>query len=106
MRTGRWTWSPRRILVAAAVAAVTVAALFLTRPRSTGPARPDLPDFVLERPEPVNIAYAYAIAHPEVLTRIPCYCGCVKFGHLHNYGCFIRALMPDGRIIFDSHASG
>lgn len=112
MKKRNGTRSPRRILAFAAVAGVTVAALIgiavlLWRAASsTGAAAPDLPVFVLDRPEPVRVAYAYAIAHPEVLTRIPCYCGCVNLGHHSNHDCFIRARMPDGRIVFDDHASG
>ena len=100
----------RRLLQLTAVVVAVVAlaglAVFLFRSVSAGSDAPALPAFVLDRPEPVRIAYAYAIAHPEVLTRIPCYCGCVNVGHHSNHDCFIRARMPDGRIVFDNHASG
>jgi hypothetical protein len=94
-------------VVAAVVAATTLGAgFFVWRSMSKESQADILPAFVLDRPEPVRQAYAYAIAHPEVLNRIPCYCGCVSLGHHSNHDCFIRARMPDGRIIFDDHASG
>lgn len=85
MKKRNGTQSQRRILALAAVGGMTVAALIgvavlLWQSTSTGAETPDLPVFVLDRPEPVRVAYAYAIAHPEVSTRIPCCCGCVNLG--------------------------
>ena len=100
----RRRWQFTAIVVA--VVGFAALAVFLWWSASTVPEVAALPDFVLDRPEPVKVAYAYAIAHPEVLNRIPCYCGCVNIGHHSNHDCFIRARMPDGRLVFDDHASG
>lgn len=50
--------------------------------------------------------YAYALANPDVLTYIPCTCGCGSMGHLSNYNCYVRAVSPGGSVAFDPHATG
>jgi hypothetical protein len=45
--------------------------------------------------------YRIALTMPDVLSRIPCYCGCVDVGHKSLKECFIS---PQGE--FDPHASG
>ncbi|MBT2758785.1 hypothetical protein J7E71_23215 [Mesobacillus foraminis] len=35
-------------------------------------------------------AYQFAVAHPEVLNYMPCYCGCYEEdGHTSNTNCFV-----------------
>jgi len=65
-----------------------------------------LPDFVQDAPSQVKEAYRFAIANPDVLTFIPCYCGCGAVGHKSNLQCYIKATRPDGSIEFDNHAFG
>jgi len=65
-----------------------------------------LPDFVRDEPLPVQEAYRFAIANPEVLRQYPCYCGCGAMGHQHNLGCYIKSFEADGSIEFESHALG
>ncbi|SFA80687.1 Protein of unknown function with PCYCGC motif-containing protein [Bacillus sp. UNCCL13] len=37
-------------------------------------------------------AYQFAVAHPEVLNYIPCYCGCnEEEGHTNNTDCFVES---------------
>lgn len=50
--------------------------------------------------------YRYALENPQVLTYIPCTCGCGSMGHLSNYNCYIEGIGPDGSVRFDSHATG
>jgi hypothetical protein len=65
-----------------------------------------LPAEVLEAPVVVQQAYRYAAANSDILTHIPCYCGCGDMGHASNYACYISGTQPDGALIFDSHALG
>lgn len=51
-----------------------------------------------QAPADVREAYQFAMAHPEILKAVPCYCGCVSHGHKHNYNCFMKA---DGEL--DQH---
>lgn len=51
-------------------------------------------------------AYQFAVANPEVLQQLPCYCGCGGMGHTSNYSCFVEGVDPKGVVAFDSHALG
>jgi hypothetical protein len=73
--------------------------------QNTGNGQP-LPDFVMDTPTRVKEAYQYAIAHPDDLAAVPCYCGCGNMGHTSNLSCYIRETSPDGTITFDDHAIG
>jgi hypothetical protein len=50
--------------------------------------------------------YRYALENPQLLTYIPCTCGCGSIGHLSNYNCYVQGIGPDGSVRFDSHATG
>lgn len=65
-----------------------------------------LPPAVRAAPPVVQEAYRFAIANPEVLNRIPCYCGCGRMGHTSNLACYVREFRADGVIEFDDHAFG
>jgi hypothetical protein len=65
-----------------------------------------LPDFVRDAPPQVKEAYRFAIANPEVLSVVPCYCGCGAIGHKNNRQCYIKETRPDGSIEFENHAFG
>lgn len=65
-----------------------------------------LPDFVQSSPEVVRAAYRFAIANPDVLQQLPCYCGCGSMGHTSNYACYISGKNPNGTLAFDNHAVG
>ncbi|HUV83533.1 MAG TPA: PCYCGC motif-containing (lipo)protein [archaeon] len=49
---------------------------------------------------PTLKAYEYAIENPEVIEKIPCYCGCEGLGHTSLLNCYIS---NDG--VYSSHAS-
>src|SRR5471032_1605577 len=40
-------------------------------------------------PEVVRAAYKFAAEHPEVLSYVPCFCGCERAGHRGNEDCFV-----------------
>lgn len=65
-----------------------------------------LPDFVRGGPLQVKEAYRFAIANSDVLSVIPCYCGCGAIGHENNLQCYIKDRQPDGSIVFENHAFG
>jgi hypothetical protein len=65
-----------------------------------------LPDFARNAPPQVKEAYRFAIANPDVLRAIPCYCGCQAVGHQNNLDCYIKSIRPDGSIEFENHAFG
>ena len=63
-----------------------------------------LPAEMQKAPEYVRQAYQYAIANPEPLKNVPCFCGCGPLGHTNNYDCYIKNASPTGQILFDEHA--
>ena len=66
-----------------------------------------LPEFVRAAPPQVQEAYQFAIANPDVLKKMPCYCGCGGVGHMHNLDCYVAEVAPDGSVTrFDNHAFG
>ena len=56
-------------------------------------------------PSQVQEAYRFALANPDVLDVIPCYCGCGQIGHENNRMCYVQSEAADGRVVFDSHAA-
>lgn len=52
----------------------------------------------------VREAYQFAVANPDALRNVPCYCGCVGMGHTDNYACYVQGTNADGTLIFDEHA--
>ncbi len=65
-----------------------------------------LPDYVQAAPLAVGEAYQYAVANPEILSAVPCYCGCGPMGHTSNYSCYVAGADAQGDLIFDEHAIG
>ena len=65
-----------------------------------------MPHDVQTAPTLVREAYQFAAANPEVMTQIPCYCGCGAMGHTSNYACYVSGVAADGAISFDTHALG
>lgn len=65
-----------------------------------------MPKEVQESPISVQEAYRFAVANPNVLKQIPCYCGCGAIGHTSNYACYVKEVSLSGTITFDTHALG
>jgi hypothetical protein len=86
-------------------AAVTAAVDASSNDVDTAPsiADADLPPlpvtpFPAARPmEIVRAVYIFAAKHPEVLSKVPCFCGCENQGHRHNDDCFVAARDARGR---------
>ena len=65
-----------------------------------------MPADVQGQPVKVIQAYQFAFANPEILSQIPCYCGCGAMGHTSNYSCYVQDEQEDGAITYDPHALG
>ena len=66
-----------------------------------------MPAEVQSAPVTVQHAYQFAVANPDVLTELPCYCGCGPIGHTSNYACYVAEQNGDGSVkTFDPHALG
>ena len=50
-------------------------------------------------PEVVTAAFQFAAEHPEVLSYVPCFCGCQQGGHKGNHDCFVRSRAANGDVI-------
>ena len=61
---------------------------------------------IQQAPVIVQDAYRFALANPDLLQEIPCYCGCGGVGHTSNYACYVGSIQPDGSVEFDDHALG
>jgi hypothetical protein len=58
-----------------------------------------LPAYPLGRsPEVITAAYKFAAEHPEVLTFVPCFCGCERSGHRGNEDCFVKSRASNGDV--------
>jgi hypothetical protein len=65
-----------------------------------------MPDEVKSAATVTQEAYQFAVANPDVMQHIPCYCGCGNMGHTSNYMCYVKSVEADGKVNFDSHALG
>src|SRR6185436_4985515 len=84
---------------APAPAPVQAPAVALTpHPQKVLPAL-QLPGYPLGRsPEVITAAYKFAAEHPEILTYVPCFCGCERSGHSGNEDCFVKSRAPNGDV--------
>lgn len=57
-------------------------------PKAKIPRPPSLDPAQFKDPN-VQAAYAVARSAPELLEKMPCYCGCFTTGHTSNYDCFV-----------------
>ena len=64
----------------------------------------DMPQFVRDGPIEAQEAYRFAAVNQELLTHIPCFCGCVYIEHKNNRDCYIQEVLADGSIVFSEHA--
>lgn len=49
--------------------------------------------------EVVSANYRFAAEHPEVLSYVPCFCGCERNGHRGNEDCFVEARSANGDVV-------
>lgn len=65
-----------------------------------------MPADVQKAPATVREAYQFAVANPDALENVPCYCGCGSIGHTSNLACYVKEFGKDGKPVFDDHALG
>ncbi len=65
-----------------------------------------LPANIRQAPPNVRDAYRFAIANRDILSQIPCYCGCGTERHKSNADCYIKDVKPDGSVVFDPMSFG
>jgi hypothetical protein len=52
----------------------------------------------------VQAAFEFAAEHPEVLSYVPCFCGCERSGHRGNEDCFVKSRAKNGDVTeWDEH---
>jgi hypothetical protein len=62
---------------------------------------PPLPAQSYPPPRPMDVvhaAYVFAAEHPEVLSYVPCFCGCERGGHRGNEDCFVSRRDENGDV--------
>jgi hypothetical protein len=108
---------PYKKLLLAVIAVIIVLSGVLTGCSKSASAKNDLSGLVMapmekmaaevkSAPATVQQAYQFAVANPDVLKQIPCYCGCGAMGHTSNYSCYVTSVDASGAITFDDHALG
>ncbi|PLR77249.1 hypothetical protein CU633_11945 [Bacillus sp. V3-13] len=66
----------------------------------------ELPVFVHDKHEQVQMIYGEAAKHQELLEWIPCYCGCAESGnHQNTYDCFVYENRENGEVVWDDHGT-
>ena len=63
------------------------------------------PEYVKALPSDWQGAYSFALARPDVLQWLPCYCGCEGMDHRSNLDCFFVRREVKGTFQFEEHAS-
>ena len=63
------------------------------------------PEYVKALPAEWQGAYSFALARPDVLQWLPCYCGCAGMEHRSNLDCFFVRREVKGTFQYEEHAS-
>jgi len=50
-------------------------------------------------PQVVAQVFRFAAEHPEVLSYVPCFCGCDHMGHKGNDDCFVKTRAANGDVV-------
>ncbi len=66
--------------------------------QETYPPMPTQPYAPPRSPDVVRAAYMFAAEHPEILSYVPCFCGCERGGHKGNEDCFIASRAANGDV--------
>ena len=62
------------------------------------------PNYVLNSSSKVQETYIMASNNPNVLSQVPCFCGCVADGHKSNLNCFVQKMGSNNAIeAWDQH---
>ena len=80
--------------IAQQAAAPQPAARLGPHPQKDLPPLPVAPYAPPRPPDVVRAAYLFAAEHPEILSYVPCFCGCERGGHKGNEDCFVATRDP------------
>lgn len=104
---------PEQTQAAAPSAAAAAPASTPTSQSASGPMGGNLPPLPVtpfpaaRPPEIVRAVYTFAAEHPEVLSKVPCFCGCENRGHKNNDDCFVAGRDARGRVTaWEPHGVG
>ncbi len=50
-------------------------------------------------PQVVAQVFQFAAEHPEILSYVPCFCGCDHMGHKGNDDCFVKSRAANGDVV-------
>jgi hypothetical protein len=109
---GERGWSRRRVIALAGATVAAACAPGTTRPGDAlvqlyaDPAKDQWPQELRELPVETQTLYRYAATNEATLKWMPCFCGCVAAGHQSNFDCYIREVLPDGRVRLDTMSFG
>lgn len=104
--------SRRRLLVGLSVLPLVGLVACSSQPAQTEPglvAKPgsnQWPKQFWDAAPEVQEAYRFAVANPNVLQYIPCYCGCVNQGMTSNHDCYVQESRSDGTVVLDPMSFG
>ena len=64
------------------------------------------PDWLDQFDPEVKRLYEFQIVNGDLMRWMPCFCGCDdgEDGHRNNRDCYVKAVNPDGSVVFDSMA--
>lgn len=66
----------------------------------------ELPKFLADKPEDMQLVYQIAANADDILAYMPCYCGCGESaGHKSNLNCFLDEIREDGSVVWDDHGT-
>lgn len=81
-----------------------------SKPTVARKSTPPLPTVGFAPVRPMDIVratYDFAAQHPEILSYVPCYCGCGSQGHRANDSCFVSRRDAKGNVLeWDTHGFG
>lgn len=81
-----------------------------SKPQASRKTAPPLPNVGFAPVRPMDITratYDFAAQHPEILSYVPCYCGCGSQGHKANDSCFVARRDARGNVLeWDTHGFG
>jgi hypothetical protein len=99
---------PRRLLTFSVLLIVTILISACAKQAQAVKLAPvsALPEAMQSAPASVRTAYQFALAHPDDLANVPCFCGCGAIGHHSNLQCYVKSMSHDGKPVFDDHALG
>lgn len=62
------------------------------------------PAFITQDDPEIKRLYEFQIRNGDLMRYMPCFCGCGGDGHRSNRDCYVRAVNPDGSVVFDAMA--